>query len=254
MCNNASFQPLQVDNFFEYNSTDKFAWPGSDTTQHLIFPGGGVIFWWQAGVIQALKERFDLKNGDFSMYGASAGSISCVMAACNVNMHDAMEANFNLPAKSDVFTRGRLVELWLQRILPHDCHTICSGKVNISITTITATCMPLHRKVVNQFSSKQDLIDACLTSSHIPWLLDGKFSRSFRGDNCVDGYLLFFLHNKPWAGPELNQHALVLYHRDDTELMKHHWGTLHALDRKSLVAMFRMGHDYGIRLLEAGAK
>jgi hypothetical protein len=237
MCKNAVLQPLECNNFFDY----------INTTQHLIFPGGGVYFWWQAGVIQALRERFDLKNGNFSMHGASAGSVSCVMAACDVNMHDAMQANFNLPAKSDVFTHGRLVELWLQRILPHDCHILCSGKVNISVTKITASCMPLHRKVVNTFSSKQDLIDACLTSSHIPWFLDGQFSRSFRGDRCVDGSVLFLLHNKPWTGPELNQGALVIYHGDDTALMEHNWGVLHTLDKKSLVGMFNMGHAYATR-------
>ena len=230
---------------------EEFAWTVSDTSQHLVFPGGGVYLWWQAGTIQALRETFDLKHGNFSMYGASAGSISCVMAACNVDMDDAMEANFKLPDKSDVFTHGRLIELWLHRILPHDCHTLCSGKVNISITTITATCMPLHRKVINTFSSKQDVIDACLTSSHIPFFLDGNFSRSFRGDNCVDGSLLFLLHNKPWTGSELDQRALMLYHRDDPELMKHNFGALQTLDKKSLVGMFKMGYDYGVRLLKA---
>ncbi|KAJ1464907.1 acyl transferase/acyl hydrolase/lysophospholipase, partial [Baffinella frigidus] len=169
------------------------------TTQNLIFPGAGVCVWWHAGVIQALKERFDLKNGKFKMYGASAGSISCVMAACNVDMDEALEAAFHLPSKSCALTHGRLIELWLHKILPYDCHIICSGKVNISITTITVSFMPLHRKVINTFSSKQDLIDACLTSSHIPFFLDGNFSRTFRGDTCVDGSFLFFLHNTPWS-------------------------------------------------------
>jgi hypothetical protein len=236
---------------------EEFAWPVHDTSQHLFFPGGGSYFWWQSGTVQALKERFDLKHGNFKMHGASAGSVSCVMAACNVNLYDAMEANFDLPAKSDVFTHGRLIEIWLHRILPHDCHIICSGKVNISITTITATCMPLRRKVINLFSSKQDLIDACLASSHIPFVLDGNFSRTFHGDTCVDGSVLFLLQNTPWSESELlggNQHTLMLYHRNDTQLMKHHWGVLQTLDKKSLVAMFNMGYDYGIRLLETDTK
>ena len=231
---------------------EEFAWSVSDSSQHLIWSGGGVYFWWQAGTIHALREKFDLKHGNFSMYGASAGSISSVLAACGVDMHAAMEENFNLPDKSDVFTHGRLIELWLHRILPPDCHTLCSGKVHISITTITAACIPLRRKVVNTFSSKQDLIDACLASSHIPFFLDGKFSRSFRGDSCVDGSLLFLLHNKPWTGPELNQHALLFYHRDDADSrVQHNWGVLHTLDKKELVCMFNLGYAYGVRLLDA---
>lgn len=230
-------------------SDEEFVWPVSDVSpQEFIFPGGGVYMWWQFGTIQALREKFDLKHGKFSFYGASAGSISCVFAACNVDMHTAMEANFKLPITSDVFTHGRLIELWLQRILPPDCHTLCSGKVNISITTLNTMCMPLKRKVFNTFSSKQDLINACLASSHIPFFLDGKFSRSFRGESCVDGSLIFLLHNRPWTGLELNEHALVLYHRNDTDLMTHHWGMLHTLDRKSLSKMFIMGYNYGTGL------
>jgi hypothetical protein len=229
-----------------------FASPVCNGTQHLIFPGGGTYFWWQAGTIQALKERFDLKHGKFSMYGASAGSVSSVIAACNVSMDHVMQASFNLPDKSSVFTHGHLIEMWLHAIFPDDCHIICSGKVNISITTITASFIPLHRKVVNTFESKQDLIDACLTSCHIPFFLDGNFSRTFRGDACVDGSFLFFLHNTPWPKSELldgKQRALLLYHRNDRELMKHHWGVLQVLDKKSLLLMFNMGRDYGIRLL-----
>jgi hypothetical protein len=251
-----ALQPLQGSPVFECTmgtTMDELVWPVSDTTKHIIFPGGGNYFWWQAGTIKALQEKEYLKHGD-SMYGASAGSVSCVMAACKVDMQYAMEENFKLPRKSDTFTHGHLIEQWLHEILPNDCHITCSGKVNISITTITATCMPLHRKVINEFCSKQDLIDACLTSSHIPFFLDGNFSRTFHGHTCVDGSFLPLLHNTPWPESELlyggNKRALMLYHRNDKELMKQHrWGVLQKLDKKSVGDMFDMGYNYGIRLL-----
>jgi hypothetical protein len=223
----------------------------STQKQHIIFPGGGVYFWWQAGTIQALKEKFDLKDQKFSMYGASAGSISSVMAACDVNLEDAMKVALDLP-KAGKYTHADLVEKWLQRILPEDCDKLCSGKVNISITTITLSFLPLHRKVINTFSSKQDVINACLTSCHIPFFVDGHFSRTFRGEHCVDGSFLFFLHCTPWDRAELNgkQRALMLYHRNDKELMKHHWSVLQVLDAPSTLAMFILGHEYGTRFLE----
>jgi hypothetical protein len=223
-------------------------------TQHLIFPGGGVFFWWQAGTIQTLKETFDLKNGSFSMYGASAGSISSVLAACNVDMHYAMTEAFRIPKKSCGVTHAYLIELWLHKILPENCHKICSnGKVNISITTITISYIPLHRKVISNFSSKQDLIDACLTSSHIPFFMDGNFSRTFHGESCVDGSFLFFLHHTPWPKAELldgNQRALMFFQGNDQELMKQHFSMLHALDQKSTILMFNLGRAYGNRLLK----
>jgi hypothetical protein len=222
---------------------------------HIIFPGGGIYFFWQAGNVKAMQETYDLKNGNFTMSGASAGSISSVLAACNVNMDNAMKVALRLSDQANIFTNGlsriwgKLIEKWLQEILPENSHIICSGKVNISITTITASFHPLHRKVVNMFSSKQDVIDACLTSVHIPYFIDGNFFRTYRGDRCVDGSFLFFLHNTPWCESEQfdgNQRALMLYHRRDTELMKHHWGVLQTIDRNSLVEMFNLGYNYGI--------
>jgi hypothetical protein len=227
-----------------------------DRTQHLVFPGGGIFFWWQAGVIRALQQHYDLTHQNFTMSGASAGSISCVMAACNVNMDHAMDAAVRLAHEAGVFTRarglvgvwGKLIERWMHEILPPHCHTICSGKVNISVTTINAAFVPLHRRVINTFVSKQDVIDACLTSAHIPYVLDGCFSRTYRGETCVDGSFLFFLHGIPWCTAELfhgKDKALLLYHRKDAELVKHHWGILQAIDETSLYRMFALGHAYG---------
>jgi hypothetical protein len=223
-----------------------------DTSHHIVFPGAGSFWWWESGTIQALQDRFNLKDGNFSMYGASAGSIASVMAACNVNMHDAMAASFRLPKKSWGVTHGHLIQLWLQQILPDDCHTTCSGKVHISVTTITLSFKPLHRKVVSLFTSKEDLINACLASSHIPFFLDGYFSRTFRGECCVDGSFLMFLHHEAWPKDELangKKRALMMFYKDDKELMKRHFGILQVLDRESTLEMFNLGHQYGNRVL-----
>ena len=220
--------------------------------QHIVFPGGGVFFWWQSGTIQALKEKYDLKNGNFQMYGASAGSISSVLAACGVDLKYAMSVALAHPT-NELNTHADRIERWLHGILPEDCHELCSNKVNISITTITMSFIPLHRKVISVFFSKQDVVDCCLTSCHIPYLLDGNFSRVFRGEHCVDGSFLFFLHCTPWDRKELElngkQKTLLIYHRNDKELMKHHWSIFHVLDALSTLAMFNLGYEYGKRFL-----
>ena len=241
---------VQVNAFDCTMCMNELVWPSdTSTAQHIIFPGCGVNMWWQFGAIQALRERFDLKRGKFEFYGASAGSISSVVAACNVDFEAAMAENLKLPEKSDVFTHSRLIELWLDRILPHNCHVICSGKVHISVTVVSLNCPQLRRMIVSSFCSKQDLINACLSSSHIPFLLDGNFTRVYRGKRCVDGSLLFVLKNTFWETRELtdsnNRHAFVFNHRDDQDLIKHNWGSFHKLDKKSLMQMFQMGYSYG---------
>jgi hypothetical protein len=229
--------------------------------QHIIFPGGGIFFWWQAGVVKALQEKYDLSKRDIIMSGASAGSISCVLAACNVDMDKAMSSALRISDTAGIFTRrrglagiwGGLIEGWLHELLPDDCHVICSDRVNISVTTITPSLLPLHRRVISTFSSKKDVIDACLASVHVPFFIDGHFSRTYRGETCVDGSFLFFLHNIPWSLEEQFDgihRALMVYHRDDKRLMKRKWGIFQTIDKKSLIEMFHMGYAYGSRQKE----
>ena len=79
----------------------------------LIFPGGGIYFWWQAGVVKALQKHYNLKNDNLTLSGASAGSISCVMAVCNVDMDHAMNVAIRLADEAGIFTRtGGLAVIW----------------------------------------------------------------------------------------------------------------------------------------------
>jgi hypothetical protein len=231
---------------------------GSAAHTHLVFPGAGIYFFWQAGVVKALQEGYDLGRHNLAVSGASAGSISCVLAMCSVDMDRALELAVRLADDAGVFTRpqglagiwGHMIEDWLDTLLPDDCYLTCSGKVNISVTSLTATLVPLHRHVVNTFYSKKDLIDACLTSVYIPFFIDGHFCHTYRGEHYVDGSLLFFLHNTAWCASEAlgeSSGAHVFNHCDDHKLMQHHWGFLRALDRQSVAEMFALGHEYGTR-------
>ena len=214
-----------------------------------------MFFWWQAGTIQALKEAMDLKDGDFCMSGASAGSISSVMAACDVDLHQAMRVALHLPKKSKVYSHALLIQKWLQEILPDNCHELCSGKVFISITTVHLSFLPLHRKSISSFSSKQDLIDCCLASSFIPFVLDGHFLCKFHGESCVDGSFLFFLQNVPWDRAELvdnHQRTIMMDYHNDVLLMKKHFNILSVLDEESTQEMFDTGYNYGKQFLKTG--
>ena len=54
----------------------------------------------------------------------------------------------------------------MRRLLPADIHQRCSGKAYVAVTTV----FPRPRGLlVSEFSSRDDLIAALLTSCHIPW-------------------------------------------------------------------------------------
>jgi hypothetical protein len=48
-------------------------------------------------------------------------------------------------------------------------------------------------ELLSSYHERDDLISAVLTSSHIPWYLDGKLSRTFRGRPHLDGGLTQFI-------------------------------------------------------------
>lgn len=52
---------------------------------------------------------------------------------------------------------------------------------------------------MSQFSSKRDLIDALLTSCHIPLYFDGTLTCTFRGGVAMDGGIVNFLPVPPAA-------------------------------------------------------
>ncbi|KAJ1488223.1 hypothetical protein T484DRAFT_1783979 [Baffinella frigidus] len=55
----------------------------------IVFPGGGIYFWWQAGAVKALEERAAISATHTRLAGASAGSLTAVMAACGCDMDHA---------------------------------------------------------------------------------------------------------------------------------------------------------------------
>jgi hypothetical protein len=220
--------------------------------KNITFAGGGVCWFWQAGVVKALQQQYDLRNEDICFSGASAGSISSVLAVCNVNIDDAIEAALRLADEAGVFTRmslfgiwGGLIERWLNELLPDDCHIICSGRVFISITTLS----PFRRKVVSTFTSRKELIQVCLCSIHLPFFLDGKFSRMYNGDACVDGSLQFFLNNTHWvvSDQEIETDAFILHHTKDKQFMKQKWRFLEIVGKDALHRMITIGFEYGLR-------
>ena len=93
------------------------------------------------------------------MSGASAGSIWCVMAVCNVDMDHARNVAVRLANEAGIFTRrgdpagawGKWIKRWLHEILADESHITCCGKVHISVTSLTASLMPMHCHVVNVF-------------------------------------------------------------------------------------------------------
>lgn len=163
----------------------------SPTTTHIVFPGGGVFFYHQAGMVNFLRERYDLSACTFA--GASAGALTATLAAADVDFYEATDLAMKMAADAGVWDRsgglqgiwGPIIEAWLDALLPASIDTVQDR------ITLLVTPLPFFGKSkISRFENRQDLIQCNLASVHLPWFLDGKLTNNFRGRPHIDGSFL----------------------------------------------------------------
>jgi hypothetical protein len=138
---------------------------------HLIFPGGGLFFYWQAGVVTYLREQgYDLSNVTAS--GASAGALTATLMATNVDFYQATELALQLSEQAGVWGRsaglqgiwGDLIYEWLDQLLPENAvELVGDGKLSLLVTPIPS----FGKTRVSEFHSKKDLIETNMASVHL---------------------------------------------------------------------------------------
>ena len=157
----------------------------------IAFPGGGLYFYWQAGVICFLRENgYDLSSTTFC--GASAGALVATLTATEVDFYRTTQLALDLSEKMGVWDRsqglqgvwGQTIEDWLEELLPEDA----VEKAQRHDLTLLVTRIPSFQKErVHEFVDRDDLIRCNRASVHIPWFLDGKLTIDYRGKTCIDG-------------------------------------------------------------------
>jgi Patatin-like phospholipase len=167
--------------------------PSTDT--HLIFPGGGIYFYWQAGAITYLKEQnYDLNST--TMTGASAGALSATLTATNVDFYKATELALQMAVDAGIWDRSRglqgiwgdLIYEWLNELLPPDAVQRVNHTERL---TLLVTPVPSFGKMrVSNFRDREDLLRCNMASVHLPWFLDSKLTATFRDYPAIDGSFL----------------------------------------------------------------
>lgn len=163
----------------------------SCSTTHIIFPGGGIFFYYQAGVVNFLRERYDLSTCTFS--GASAGALTATLTAAGVDFYEATDLALKLAQNAGVWDRknglqgiwGPMIEEWLDSLLP-----TCIDALQDRITLLVTPVPSFGKTKISKFESRKDLIKCNMASIHLPWFLDGKLTSNFRGRPHIDGSFL----------------------------------------------------------------
>uniref|UniRef100_A0A251VIZ4 Patatin n=1 Tax=Helianthus annuus TaxID=4232 RepID=A0A251VIZ4_HELAN len=93
-------------------------------------------------------------------------------------------------SRGTAFRLGAVLRDVLEQFLPDDAHIRSNGRVRVAVTQILWRPRGL---LVDQFDSREDLIDAVITSSFIPGYLAPRPATLFRNRLCVDGGLTLFM-------------------------------------------------------------
>lgn len=195
---------------------------------HLVFPGGGIYFYWQAGAVTYLRSAgYDVSR--MSKTGASAGALTATLAACGVDYAFATERALALSEEANIWDRkeglqgiwGPIIEEWLDQILPDDAvenlldsNNAATGKLTLLVSPVS-DLWNAGKERVDSFADKRDLIRCNMASVHLPWFLDGKLTSEFRNKMYIDGSFLASERDYSSGDPCTTTKTLVLdYNRD----------------------------------------
>ncbi|XP_010926444.1 uncharacterized protein [Elaeis guineensis] len=163
------------------------------TSPGFSFSAAGLLFPYHLGVAQFLLEKGYITETT-PLAGSSAGAIVCAVIASGNSMQDALQATKILAEdcrlKGTAFRLGAVLRDVLSNFLPDDVHIKSSGRVRVAITQLFWRPKGL---LVDQFDSKEDLINAVFTSSFIPGYLAPRPATIFRNRLCIDGGLTLFM-------------------------------------------------------------
>lgn len=157
------------------------------------FSAAGLLFPYHLGVGQSLIEHGYITERT-PLSGSSAGALVCAVIASGLSMEDAMLATKELASdcrqNGTAFRLGVVLRRSLENCLPEDAHKRSSGRIRVAITQLFQSPRAL---LVEHFFSKEDLIDALLTSCFIPGYLAPRPVTVYRNQICLDGGLTSFM-------------------------------------------------------------
>lgn len=199
--------------------------PGS-SYQAVRFTGGGIYFWWQAGVATYLLEDKNLKSTH--LIGASAGSITASLLLAKADFQQAAKIAIRQVDEMKLWNNptglagvwGPILEDFLQQlILPSSITDEDLKRIHIAATP---RFIFKGTKFLNNFETKEELIHAVLTSTHIPFFMDGKPWKAYKGKKYIDGSFWSFVLNKtPKLTSSMFHRQLAAFHTSSEISGKH---------------------------------
>ncbi|GAX20292.1 hypothetical protein FisN_6Hh243 [Fistulifera solaris] len=236
----------------------------TNSPTHLVFPGGGIHFYWQAGFISYLRE-VGYDPSACTATGASAGALAATLTITGVDFYEATDLALRLAKEAGVWDRknglqgiwGPMIHDWLDELLPDDAvETLCRSKdppeSNLTLLLTPARNLLGPKRRVSSFTSKEDLIQCNMASVHLPWFLNGKLTRKFRNRRHIDGS--FLSKSSDYRSHQDDDvREIIIHHSLDPKYQKRRmFDFVDALSPSGIYDMLEDGKCYAKSLHEAG--
>uniref|UniRef100_A0A7S4EEV3 PNPLA domain-containing protein n=1 Tax=Pseudo-nitzschia australis TaxID=44445 RepID=A0A7S4EEV3_9STRA len=254
----------------------------------IVFPGGGIFFYYQAGLVSFLRERYDLSTCTFS--GASAGALTATLTAADVDFYEATDLALKMAEDAGVWDRsgglqgiwGPMIEEWLDSLLP-TCIEALQDRITLLVTPVPS----FGKTKVSNFKDRKDLIRCNMASVHLvsntavimrgmkkgsslslavltnivfkfsqPWFLDGKLTSNFRDRPHVDGSFLSkeddYIPEYEEASTMLTETIFLDWSKDPAMSSKGGINMVEALSPDGIYGLIEQGKLYGKIMEEQG--
>jgi hypothetical protein len=194
--------------------------------------------------------------------GLSAGSLSAALFVTQANFDQAADFAIAQAHRERLWSNpgglagvwGGLVEEWLGELISEK---ITPDNVNSLAIVATPVALTTTSKILRNFSNKQDVIDACMVSVHIPFFMDGRLYRKYNGDRYIDGSFWPYVTNGriPDPIPDRNCYTDLFnidYRNDGEFLSKMDGSFVRLISPDGLYDMVNAGYLYMKKLDAAG--
>lgn len=194
----------------------------SQQQKHISFSVSAGAYPYLMGVASFIQDHYDLDGIHFS--GASGGTFPAMLLAAQIDLRTAIEIliekgpncckNRPIAGAYGVYDKG-MKEVFYTIVAGIDLPKKINHKVSIFVTRLAIGFLGIPKVVsegVSKFTSNDDVIEAIVASSLIPFALNGKPFVIYRNWICVDAGL-----TNVTGVLEHNMATAVALHKDDIE-------------------------------------
>jgi predicted acylesterase/phospholipase RssA len=154
----------------------------------IVVSGGGLKGYFMAGCSHILLKELAKQNVKIArVAGASAGAWCGMFILTGIGTETWVETYYKCKERPGMTMHEAYTELWpwMESNLPKNAWEICNNRLFVSVTEVTMWGVKNH--MISTYTCNEDLFEACMASSTVPYISLPGMLRWYKNMWCVDG-------------------------------------------------------------------